>query len=62
MQADLKLTMEQKLAIIAARDEYLKVLDLLQIRQVSHVLTQLSVCQPHALLLPAAASAQLSTC
>lgn len=42
MQADLNLTHEQKLGIIAARDEYLRVLELLQIRQVPSLLVMLS--------------------
>lgn len=34
VQAELNLTSEQKLGVIAARDEYLQVLDLLQLKQV----------------------------
>lgn len=41
MQADLNLTHEQKLGVIAARDEYLRVLELLQIQQVPPSLTML---------------------
>ena len=40
VQADLDLTHEQKLGIIMARDEYLKVLNLLQIKQVPQTKTK----------------------